>query len=165
MQIAWAPGKGMKGKEWKDYWEVELGVSYIPWSKLKPPLNLETLEEGGMLDEDTMPQWVKEQVQAQNNAKASTEANKSDISFIQVPPGLPLGPTGPVLDTSQPPPTTHPMLPMPPPHMSVPPFPMPPVPRLLGPMGRLYLLTIDLSIYYILHISFSLQVVICITYN
>ncbi|KAF7989878.1 hypothetical protein HCN44_008552 [Aphidius gifuensis] len=55
--LAWAPGKGVKGKEWKDYWEVELGVSYIPWNKLNnvTERDLELLEEGGMIDEDTIP--------------------------------------------------------------------------------------------------------------
>lgn len=55
--LAWAPGKGVKGKEWKDYWEVELGVSYIPWNKLNnvSEHDLELLEEGGMIDEDTLP--------------------------------------------------------------------------------------------------------------
>lgn len=47
----------MKGKEWKDYWEGELGVSYIPWNKLNNVTehDLELLEEGGMIDEDTLP--------------------------------------------------------------------------------------------------------------
>lgn len=51
----------MKGKEWKDYWEVELGVSYIPWVKLTniTDQELELLEEGGMIDEDTLPAHLK----------------------------------------------------------------------------------------------------------
>lgn len=51
----------MKGKEWKDYWEVELGVSYIPWNKLNniTDQELELLEEGGMIDEDTLPPHLK----------------------------------------------------------------------------------------------------------
>lgn len=59
--MAWAPGKGVKGKEWKDYWEVELGVTYIPWSKLLniSDQDLEFLEEGGMIDEDTLPPHLK----------------------------------------------------------------------------------------------------------
>lgn len=59
--LAWAPGKGVKGKEWKDYWEVELGVSYIPWNKLVnvTDQDLELLEEGGMIDEDTLPPNLK----------------------------------------------------------------------------------------------------------
>lgn len=58
-QIAWAPGKGVKGKEWKDYWEVDLGVSYIPWSKLRNQEDLDKVEEGGSIDDDTLPEWTK----------------------------------------------------------------------------------------------------------
>lgn len=53
--MAWAPGKGMKGKEYKDYWEVDLGASYIPYEKLNENTDLDLLEEGGMIDEDTVP--------------------------------------------------------------------------------------------------------------
>jgi hypothetical protein len=49
----------MKDREWKDYWEVDQGVSYIPWSKLTPDTDFELLEEGGMLDEETFPDWLK----------------------------------------------------------------------------------------------------------
>ena len=59
MQLAWAPGKGVKGKEWKDYWEVDFGVSYIPWPKLTRDSDLDALEEGGMIDEETVPEWIK----------------------------------------------------------------------------------------------------------
>lgn len=49
----------MKGREWKDYWEVDYGVSYIPWSKLTKDTDYDLLEEGGMLDQETMPEWLK----------------------------------------------------------------------------------------------------------
>lgn len=65
--MAWAPGKGVKGKDLKDYWEGDLGVSYIPWSKIKPDIDLELLEDGGMVDEDTMPAWMQTKT-ANNNA-------------------------------------------------------------------------------------------------
>ncbi|XP_052863207.1 SR-related and CTD-associated factor 4 [Anopheles cruzii] len=58
--ISWAAGKGVKSKEWKDYWDLDLGVSYIPWPKLGPSTDLDSLEDGGMFDEDTMPGWMKE---------------------------------------------------------------------------------------------------------
>ena len=32
--LAWAPGKGMKDKLWKDYWDLDLGCSYIPVDKV-----------------------------------------------------------------------------------------------------------------------------------
>ena len=59
LQLAWAPGKGVKAKEWKDYWEVDQGVSYIPWSKLSSMTDWEALEEGGSFDEETLPSWVR----------------------------------------------------------------------------------------------------------
>ena len=58
-QLAWAPGKQMKDKQWKDYWDVDLGCSYIPIDKLDPQVDMSALEEGGMFDEDTMPEWMK----------------------------------------------------------------------------------------------------------
>lgn len=58
-QLAWAPGKGVKGRDWKDYWEVEAGVSYIPWSKLKSDTDIGEFEDGGSIDEDTLPEFLK----------------------------------------------------------------------------------------------------------
>ena len=49
----------MKDKQWKDYWDVDLGCSYIPIDKLDPQVDMSALEEGGMFDEDTMPEWMK----------------------------------------------------------------------------------------------------------
>lgn len=57
--LAWAPGKGMKDKQWKDYWDLDLGCSYIPIEKLDPQVNMMELEEGGMFDEETMPDWMR----------------------------------------------------------------------------------------------------------
>lgn len=37
----------MKGKDLKDYWEGDLGVSYIPYNKLKEDMDLDALEDGG----------------------------------------------------------------------------------------------------------------------
>ena len=44
IKIAWAPGQAMKDKEWKDYWEIEDGVSYIPWEKLNKEIDYDELE-------------------------------------------------------------------------------------------------------------------------
>lgn len=56
IKIAWALNKGIKA-EYKQYWDVELGVTYIPWNKVKPE-DLESFREGGMLDGDTLcPEW------------------------------------------------------------------------------------------------------------
>ncbi|XP_078121801.1 SR-related and CTD-associated factor 4 [Sander vitreus] len=56
IKIAWALNKGIK-PEFKQYWDVELGVTYIPWSKIREA-QLEELKEGGILDVDTLsPEW------------------------------------------------------------------------------------------------------------
>lgn len=68
-QVAWAPGKGVKGREWKEQWEAELGVSYLPWAALHArwalgDLQLDALEDGGMVDEETLPPWLPPRVSA-----------------------------------------------------------------------------------------------------
>ncbi|XP_017538026.1 SR-related and CTD-associated factor 4b isoform X2 [Pygocentrus nattereri] len=56
-KIAWALNKGVSSR-FKKYWDVELGVTYVPWSKLKPA-EIPALREGGMLDQDTFnPEWA-----------------------------------------------------------------------------------------------------------
>uniref|UniRef100_A0A1B6C775 RRM domain-containing protein n=1 Tax=Clastoptera arizonana TaxID=38151 RepID=A0A1B6C775_9HEMI len=155
--IAWAPGKGMKDKEWKDYWEVEQGVSYIPWCKIPRDIDLELLEDGGMLDEESFPDWLiekqrrcKEEDQIKSQGSSQTaEDDKPDIigkmpdMEIPVPttmPGfipLPEGPQPNDIKTSSASiPTMIPATPtaMPPLGM-MPPFGLHNVPRLLGPMG------------------------------
>jgi hypothetical protein len=44
--------KGIKATH-KKFWDVERGVTYIPWSKVKME-ELEGSREGGMLDADTL---------------------------------------------------------------------------------------------------------------
>uniref|UniRef100_A0AAR5Q4I9 RRM domain-containing protein n=1 Tax=Dendroctonus ponderosae TaxID=77166 RepID=A0AAR5Q4I9_DENPD len=94
--IAWAPGKGVKGKDLKDYWEGDLGVSYIPYNKLRPDMDLEALEDGGMIDEDSMPDWMKMKVEESAKKKvadltpflmgAGDTSNHSTIDTSQPPP-------------------------------------------------------------------------------
>lgn len=47
----------MKESEFKDSWDVGQGVSYIPWDRI--PEDLDSLADGGFLDEDTLPETVK----------------------------------------------------------------------------------------------------------
>lgn len=62
--MAWAPGKGVKGKEYKDYWEVDLGVSYIPYKKIPESAEvLDNLEEGGWIDEESLSEKLKSKFQ------------------------------------------------------------------------------------------------------
>lgn len=100
IKMAWAPGKGVKGKEFKDYWEVELGVSYVPYDKIKEdPEALDLLEEGGFIDEDSLPEHLKalrkpdEEKQlynATNKGVAETNAAFPDIQSApnMVPPPI-----------------------------------------------------------------------------
>ncbi|XP_041707391.2 SR-related and CTD-associated factor 4 [Coregonus clupeaformis] len=56
IKIAWALNKGIKA-ELKQYWDVELGVTFIPWSKIRQD-QIEDIREGGTLDPDTLdPEW------------------------------------------------------------------------------------------------------------
>ncbi|XP_063534977.1 SR-related and CTD-associated factor 4 [Cydia strobilella] len=74
--VAWAPGKGVKGREWKDYWEAELGVSYLPWGALQQrwalgALSLDALEDGGAVDEETLPPWLPPRVSGRTTGRRS----------------------------------------------------------------------------------------------
>ena len=51
-KIAWALNKGIKSTH-KKFWDVERGVTYIPWNKVKVE-ELESFREGGMLDMDSI---------------------------------------------------------------------------------------------------------------
>ena len=50
----------MKESQFFDLWDVELGATYIPWSKL--PNDLSPLLAGGMLDEDTLPDHLRDKL-------------------------------------------------------------------------------------------------------
>ena len=123
----------MKGKDLKDYWEGDLGVSYIPHSKLRPDMDIEMLEDGGMVDEETMPAWMKAKV-AQITPK-SRPIQEIDMS---VQSATNISNASAQLDTSQPPPVTSALI-QPPPALAlnmVPPFPLNQLNRnILGPVG------------------------------
>lgn len=55
LQLAWAPGKGVKGREYKEYFDTEQGVAFIPWNKLGTNVDLQALSEGGWIDPETLP--------------------------------------------------------------------------------------------------------------
>ena len=55
MQLAWAPGKGVKGKEYKEHFDADQGVAFIPWSKLGTNVDLQALGEGSWIDPETLP--------------------------------------------------------------------------------------------------------------
>lgn len=122
IMISWAAGKGVKGKEWKDYWDLDTGISYIPFNKLNNSTDFESLEEGGMFDEDSMPSWLKEKLKSSAQKKDVMPMNPGQIFQMNMPGRV---------DTTQPPPSGQMMPGMP----MVPPFAMGPVTRLMAPMG------------------------------
>lgn len=97
--ISWAAGKGVKGKEWKDYFDQTLGVTYIPYGKLTHLTNFESLEEGGMYDEDTMPAWIKEKMK--QPVQPTSKEGLMMPSFFGLPSDVS------AIDTSQPPPNAQ----------------------------------------------------------
>ena len=112
--ISWAAGKGVKSKEWKDYFDQTLGVTYIPFNKLTHATDFEALEEGGMYDEETMPVWVKEKLkQPQNQVVPNKDGMLMPPFFAQA------------IDTSQPPPNSSMLPAMPPFAMGARPLLMP----------------------------------------
>ncbi|XP_028293034.1 SR-related and CTD-associated factor 8 isoform X2 [Gouania willdenowi] len=52
IKIAWALNKGVK-QEYKQFWDVDLGVTYIPWEKVKMD-DLDGFAEGGIIDQETV---------------------------------------------------------------------------------------------------------------
>ena len=58
LQVAWAPGKGFKDFPLlKDYWDMDEGVSFIPWNQM--PSDLNALAEGAVLDEESLPEHIQ----------------------------------------------------------------------------------------------------------
>ncbi|XP_006886864.1 PREDICTED: splicing factor, arginine/serine-rich 15 [Elephantulus edwardii] len=148
IKIAWALNKGIKA-DYKQYWDVELGVTYVPWDKVKPE-ELESFCEGGMLDSDTLnPDWKgipkKPENEVAQNGGAETshtepvspipKALSVPVPPIPVPapitvppPQVPPHQPGPPVVSALQPPTFTPPLGIPPPGFGpgVPPPPPPP---------------------------------------
>jgi len=55
-QVSWAPGIGIKKSPFKNLFEEDKGVTYIPYARL--PDSIQSLAEGGLIDEDSLPQPV-----------------------------------------------------------------------------------------------------------
>ncbi|NWH27367.1 SCAF8 protein, partial [Grus americana] len=100
IKIAWALNKGVK-TEYKQFWDVDLGVSYIPWEKVKLD-DLEGFAEGGMIDQETVnTEWetarsseaAKESIQTTQSAAVDkstvittqTEAYTQPVTMLQIP--------------------------------------------------------------------------------
>ena len=56
--MAWAPAKG--AKEYRDHFDKELGVTYIPVAKLEESEDtISSLSEGGWIDPRTIPESLR----------------------------------------------------------------------------------------------------------
>ncbi|XP_053448925.1 SR-related and CTD-associated factor 8 isoform X4 [Nycticebus coucang] len=134
IKIAWALNKGVK-TEYKQFWDVDLGVTYIPWEKVKVD-DLEGFAEGGMIDQETVnTEWetvkssepVKETVQT---TQSPTPVEKETVVTTQAevfPPPvamlqIPVAPAVPTVSLV--PPAFPVSMPVPPPGFS--PIPPPP---------------------------------------
>ncbi|OTF79888.1 RNA binding domain containing protein, partial [Euroglyphus maynei] len=119
VKITWAPGKGIKNKEYKDYWESDIGCSFIPHKILleQQDIDLDQLEEGGMVDEDSIPEQLKELRRLKRQEKKEKEIlvkQQQQItaatSTVAVNPLIPAYPVGYVAAPPPPPPPPPPPL-------------------------------------------------------
>ncbi|XP_072545176.1 SR-related and CTD-associated factor 8-like [Salminus brasiliensis] len=75
IKIAWALNKGVK-QEYKQFWDVDLGVTYIPWEKVKLD-DLDGFAEGGMIDQETVNnEWEAQR----NSAEAAKETQVQPVA-------------------------------------------------------------------------------------
>uniref|UniRef100_A0A665VPD6 SR-related CTD associated factor 8 n=1 Tax=Echeneis naucrates TaxID=173247 RepID=A0A665VPD6_ECHNA len=74
IKIAWALNKGVK-QEYKQFWDVDLGVTYIPWEKVKVD-DLDGFAEGGIIDQET----VNDEWEAAKNAEPAKEVSSQSVS-------------------------------------------------------------------------------------
>ncbi|PIK58437.1 putative splicing factor, arginine/serine-rich 15 [Apostichopus japonicus] len=103
LKIDWAPGVGVKDKKYKDYWDVDRGVSYIPWDSFPTnPVKLEQLEEGSVFDIDSLPEDLKKLRQVQPTEETPSEPDVDQVQENAIP-------ILPVMGTSLPP-LPHPSL-------------------------------------------------------
>ncbi|XP_077588198.1 SR-related and CTD-associated factor 8 [Stigmatopora nigra] len=91
IKIAWALNKGVK-QEYKQFWDVDLGVSYIPWEKVKVD-DLPGFAEGGIIDQETVnEEWDTaknsegaKDVLSQPSSTETTAMNSQSENYSQVP--------------------------------------------------------------------------------
>ncbi|XP_050390405.2 SR-related and CTD-associated factor 4 [Patella vulgata] len=100
LKVAWAPGFGVKGPQYKQMWDVDLGVTYIPWDKL--PQDVPQLVEGGDIDTETLPEHLKglkfgpsEEEEQQMQENLNNMPKMLPPPDMTNPPPFPPGPGGP----------------------------------------------------------------------
>ena len=103
-KLAWAPGRGVKGAAFKNYWDTDLGISFIPWEKIKSQEELDSVVEGGWIDPATCPPGMKPSTQTKGEATTKQDTSLPDSNNPLLPPGVPILPGQPVFPASGPPP-------------------------------------------------------------
>uniref|UniRef100_A0A8C7WQF5 SR-related CTD associated factor 8 n=1 Tax=Oryzias sinensis TaxID=183150 RepID=A0A8C7WQF5_9TELE len=88
IKIAWALNKGVK-QEYKQFWDVDLGVTYIPWEKVKVD-DLDGFAEGGIIDQETVNEGKNIHVfQIYNFAEQKVIINVPSLMQLPVPQAVP----------------------------------------------------------------------------
>ncbi|XP_051973373.1 SR-related and CTD-associated factor 4-like isoform X1 [Xyrauchen texanus] len=129
IKIAWALNKGIK-PEFKQHWDVELGVTYIPWSNIKME-DLHVFREGGMLDPESLaPEWrgsLSELEKAEDLSQNGRPVGNVEESPALVPMQPQVPPVQPMDSVGVPPPVFPGTMNIPPPSFppGVPPPPGP----------------------------------------
>nr|XP_055053348.1 SR-related and CTD-associated factor 4b [Misgurnus anguillicaudatus] len=95
IKIAWALNKGIKS-EFKKYWDVERGVTYIPWGKVKPD-DIQSYRDGGILDVETLKsEWnvavAKPAVPVAGGPEGGQGDGAAPVTVSQSPTLQPLAP-------------------------------------------------------------------------
>ncbi|XP_064627087.1 SR-related and CTD-associated factor 4-like isoform X2 [Lineus longissimus] len=90
LKVAWAQNKGIKDAgHFKENWEVEIGVTYVPWELI--PDDFERLAEGGMFDDDTLPEELKGAVYFQSEKRRRGLSLNEDTQDSMLEDGQPMG--------------------------------------------------------------------------
>lgn len=89
IKMAWAPGKGVKGKEYKDFWDLENGCTYIPYEMVTESLDLDQLAEGGVIDIESLPSHIRQIYQQKHSSTSEPSVNESNGNQVQNAQSLP----------------------------------------------------------------------------
>lgn len=87
IKVAWATNKGInKERRIKQYWNVEVGCTYVPWTELSETTASDLIKwsEGGLLDKDSIP---KTHLESYEQQLIQNEKLKNEKQQANVPPG------------------------------------------------------------------------------
>ena len=73
LKAAWAMGAGVRESSMKEKWDMDLGVTYIPWSNLEE-IDLDKISEGAVLDEESLPEKLKKEREKQQELMGNQQA-------------------------------------------------------------------------------------------